>query len=101
MPAERVLYRASDGIAQVVLNRPDALNAMDETLLLALETALGRARADAAVGAVIVTGAGAAFSAGADIRWMSAAPALAVRDLARTAVRVNERVESLGKPVIA
>src|SRR4051794_40383548 len=101
MPAEPVLYTRRDGIAHIVLNRPDALNAMNEALLGALGTALGRAQADDAVKAVIVTGAGEAFSAGADIRWMHTAEPLEVRALARTAVRVNECVESLGKTVIA
>lgn len=96
-----VLYRQADGIARVVLNRPAALNAMDDALLLELAAALDRARVDDAAKAVLITGAGEAFCAGADIRWMHTASPLAVRELARIAVRVNDRIETLGKIVVA
>lgn len=101
MSTERVLYEERGGIARIVLNRPEALNAMDDALLLALEAALARAKDDRAVKAVVFTGAGTAFSAGADIRWLHAAAPLSVRELARTAVRVNEQIESLGKITVA
>ena len=51
----------------LTLNRPDKLNAMDTALIDALITALRLADADAAVGAIVLAGAGRAFSAGADI----------------------------------
>src|SRR5690349_18155192 len=101
MSAERVRYEERGGIARIVLDRPEALNAMDEALLVALESALERAQDDDAAKAVVFTGAGSAFCAGADIRWLHAAAPLAVRELARTAVRVNERIESLGKITVA
>lgn len=101
MSADRVRYAERDGIARIVLDRPEAMNAMDEALLLALEAALEWAKDDDAAKAVVFTGAGSAFCAGADIRWLHAAAPLAVRELARTAVRVNERIESLGKITVA
>jgi enoyl-CoA hydratase/carnithine racemase len=51
----------------LTLNRPDKLNAMDTALIDALIAALRSADADAAVGAIVLAGAGRAFSAGADI----------------------------------
>jgi len=51
----------------LTLNRPDKLNAMDTVLIDALIAALRSADADAAVGAIVLAGAGRAFSAGADI----------------------------------
>lgn len=51
----------------LTLNRPDKLNAMDTVLIEALIEALQAADADAAVGAIVLAGAGRAFSAGADI----------------------------------
>jgi len=51
----------------LTLNRPDKLNAMDTVLIDALIEALRSADADAAVGAIVLAGAGRAFSAGADI----------------------------------
>lgn len=51
----------------LTLNRPDKLNAMDTVLIDALIAALRSADTDAAVGAIVLAGAGRAFSAGADI----------------------------------
>jgi enoyl-CoA hydratase len=96
-----VQYEVRDGIARVTLDRPDALNAMSPELLRQLSTLLDEAKADEAVKAVIVTGAGKAFSAGADIAFLARASPLEVRDLARTAVAVNAKVEALGKVVLA
>lgn len=97
-----VLYEQRDSYARITLHRPAALNAMDEELLRHLAGALERAAADDEVRAVIVTGAGdRAFSAGADISFLHRATPLEVRELARLAVSVNARIESLGKPVVA
>jgi enoyl-CoA hydratase/carnithine racemase len=62
-----VLVDRSAGIATVTLNRPDRLNALDTALCDALVRALRDLVADAAVRVVIVTGAGRAFCAGADL----------------------------------
>jgi enoyl-CoA hydratase/carnithine racemase len=63
-----VLYREEKGIARVIFNRPEALNAIDKDLLQQLASILDVAKKDEAVKAVIITGAGEkAFSAGADI----------------------------------
>jgi enoyl-CoA hydratase/carnithine racemase len=56
-----------DGILEVVLNRPDKLNAYTATMGAELAHAFRRADADDAVRVVLVTGAGRAFCAGADI----------------------------------
>jgi enoyl-CoA hydratase/carnithine racemase len=55
-------------IAVLVLNRPDAANALDRRLLAELDEAVGQLSGDRSVQAVIVTGAGRHFSAGADLR---------------------------------
>lgn len=100
--SDLVIYSAQDGIAWLTLNRPEAMNALDAAMLAAFDTAVRRAAADAAVGAVILTGAGEkAFSAGADIQLLNRSEPVAVRELARTAVRVTRRIETLGKPVVA
>jgi enoyl-CoA hydratase len=97
-----VLHSEEGGIAWLTLNRPDALNALSREVLSALSAALDRAADDPEVGAVVLTGAGEkAFSAGADIAYMSTASPSAVRDLARAAVAVTHRIETLGKPVVA
>jgi enoyl-CoA hydratase len=97
-----VLYREEKEIARIIFNRPDALNAMDKELLEQVAFLLEKARAADAVKAVIITGAGKkAFSGGADIRFLNQASPLEVRELARMAVSVNHKIETLGKVVVA
>lgn len=62
-----ILYEVVDGAAVVTLNRPDALNAFTPHMFVEFVGALDRAEADDDVNAVIVTGAGRAFCAGADL----------------------------------
>ena len=67
MPFETLLYDVADGVATLTLNRPDRLNAVNATSIRELVEAFDRADADDGVRAVIVTGAGRAFCAGADL----------------------------------
>ncbi len=62
-----ILYDVSEGVCTVTLNRPEKLNAVTSAMLGELRAAFDRADADDAVRAVIVTGAGRAFCAGADL----------------------------------
>ena len=67
MAYETVLYEATDGVATVTLNRPERLNAWTAQLGVELGDAMATADADDDVRAVVVTGAGRAFCAGADL----------------------------------
>jgi enoyl-CoA hydratase/carnithine racemase len=67
MPFETLLYEVADGIATLTLNRPQRLNAVNTASIRDLVAAFDQADADDAVRAVIVTGAGRAFCAGADL----------------------------------
>jgi methylglutaconyl-CoA hydratase len=58
------------GIRELRLNRPEVHNAFDDGLIAELTAALQAAGQDAAVRAVVLTGVGASFSAGADLNWM-------------------------------
>jgi len=64
---ETLLYDVADGVATVTLNRPDRLNAVNTTMIRELVEAFDAADGDDSVRAVIVTGAGRAFCAGADL----------------------------------
>ena len=67
MPYEFVLYQQQGPILTITLNRPEALNALSRPLENELHAALDQAEADDSVRAIILTGAGRAFSAGYDI----------------------------------
>ena len=67
MPYQQITCEIDRSIMVVTLNRPDKLNAYTSTMGAELEDAFRRADADDAVRAVIVTGAGRAFCAGADV----------------------------------
>ncbi|HSO60494.1 MAG TPA: 3-hydroxyacyl-CoA dehydrogenase NAD-binding domain-containing protein [Desulfobacterales bacterium] len=58
-----------NGIAYVTLNRPEAMNALNEAVVAQLARRFGEAEADARVKAIVFQGAGKAFVAGADIRY--------------------------------
>jgi enoyl-CoA hydratase/carnithine racemase len=65
--ADPVEYAVEDGVATITLNRPDKLNALNGEMYAGLLAALDQTDADDSVRAVIVTGAGRAFCAGADL----------------------------------
>ena len=65
--SDAVLYEVADSIATVTLNRPERMNAWSADIDRGMSTALATARDDDAVRAIIVTGAGRAFCAGADL----------------------------------
>jgi enoyl-CoA hydratase/carnithine racemase len=64
---ETIRYGVDGGVATVTLHRPEAMNAWNTTMGIELELAMGAADADDAVRAVVVTGTGRAFCAGADL----------------------------------
>ena len=67
MAYEQIIYEVADGIATITLNRPEKLNAFTGTMMAEMIDAFDRIDADDAVRCVIVTGAGRAFCAGADL----------------------------------
>jgi enoyl-CoA hydratase len=92
------------GIALLTLNRPEKLNALSYRLVDALVAQLHDIERDPAVRAVVLTGAGRAFSAGADIAEFreSAADGVeaCVRDFCRRGQHMTGLIESFPKPVI-
>jgi enoyl-CoA hydratase len=103
---QSVLQRDDHGaVALLTLNRPAKLNALSNALIAAIMDELDRIELDPSVRAVVITGAGRAFSAGADIagfqRHMEAGPSHAVAHFMRPGHQMTRRVESYPKPVIA
>ena len=104
--SESVLLRNDRGAVTVLtLNRPAKLNALSNDLLAAIMVALDDIELTPSVRAVVITGAGRAFSAGADIaafqRDVEAGPVQAVANFMRPGHRMTRRVESFPKPIIA
>ncbi|MEP6884281.1 MAG: enoyl-CoA hydratase-related protein [Gammaproteobacteria bacterium] len=67
MQFDTLIFARREGIAQVTLNRPDRLNALNLALITDLRTAAAAIDADPGIRAVVLTGAGRAFCSGADL----------------------------------
>ena len=67
MSYEHILVEIEDGVGVITLNRPEKLNAMNRRLVSELHDAVQNFDADDAVGCIVLTGSGRAFSAGGDI----------------------------------
>ncbi len=69
MGFETVDYSPADGIARIILNRPERLNAINHQLIADLVAAVAAANDDASVRVIVLSGAGRAFCAGYDLDW--------------------------------
>src|SRR5437762_14047547 len=67
MTYQLIRYETGDGIAEITLHRPEKLNAWTPQMAVEQADAIGRANHDRSVGAIVMTGAGRAFCAGADM----------------------------------
>ena len=105
MSYEQILYDVADSVATITLNRPDRLNAVTARSIDELIAAFDAADADDGVRAVIVTGAGRAFCAGADLgaggRTFDRADRSTADEHRDGGGRVTLRIFDLKKPVIA
>ncbi|MBL8997828.1 MAG: enoyl-CoA hydratase/isomerase family protein [Gemmatimonadetes bacterium] len=102
-PFEFLLLDITDRIATVTINRPDKLNALNAAVIGELDRMFGELATRPQVGAIILTGAGRAFVAGADIAEVAAAAATPAGLEATSAFgsAVFTRIERGPKPVIA
>jgi len=93
-----LLVEDRGAVRVLTMNRPDKLNALNHALTQALHDALYAADADAGVGAIVLTGAGRAFCAGADIRGDDGPLDRSAVDRANRIVRAVTRLD---RPVVA
>jgi enoyl-CoA hydratase len=102
MTFENLLVECDGAVALVTVNRPAKLNALNALTIAELGHAMAALGADAAVRAVVLTGAGEkAFVAGADIDELAAQTPAQGKDHAAAGQRVFAAIENLGKPVVA
>jgi enoyl-CoA hydratase/carnithine racemase len=102
MTEPRILASRAETILTLTLNRPDKLNAIDSAMLDALGEVLDAIERDPEIRAVILTGAGRAFSAGADIKeWTALTPLEFGRSWGRRGHALFDRLAGLAPPVIA
>lgn len=100
--AETVRYRPEYPLAWVELNRPQALNALNQEVFVTLGGILDEIARDDRVRAVILTGTGEkAFAAGADVEELSALTPLGARAFALAAKATQDRLSGLAKVTIA
>ena len=102
MSFENLLIERDGAVTVITLNRPKVLNALNAQTMDELTAALDAVAADREVRAVILTGGGdKSFVAGADINELAVQTPVGGRDHARRGQRLFDRIERLGKPVIA
>lgn len=94
-------YRLSAGIGEVILNRPNALNAYNIQMRDDLWQVLDAAAIDDAVRVLLFIGAGRAFCAGADLTEFGTAPSQAIAREVRSERDVWERLRSFPRPMVA
>ncbi len=107
LPSTLILERPSDGVVVVRLNRPERLNAINETMQTDLTAALADFTTDRSVRAVVLTGAGRGFCAGIDMRDFgpdvpdASAPALDRLRFQEKMAALAQAIRVLPQPVIA
>lgn len=102
--SDSVLSDRSGGVVRVSLNRPAVHNAFDDGLIAELTAVLEALDQDPSVRAIVLTGSGSTFSAGADLNWMrgmATASEDANREDSLRLARLMRTLNFLGKPTIA
>ena len=96
--SETILVAVSGNPATITLNRPNVHNAFDESLIADLTAALADCERDPSVRAVVLTGAGVSFSAGADPNWMRSMATLTQADNRPGSLRLATLMPTLNFP---
>lgn len=100
-----VLEARRDGVATLVMNRPERLNALNNELAMAVNDALGRIAEDDSVRVVVITGAGRAFCAGGDLgalgKGRQTGATHELEPLLRAGMHMVLKMRTMPQPVIA
>jgi enoyl-CoA hydratase/3-hydroxyacyl-CoA dehydrogenase len=100
-PIHYVKWSKDNYLGYIFMNRPESLNALNSKVLKDLETAIEELGRDEEIRALIITGSGNAFVAGADIKEMMGQTLEESREYTRYGQEVFSKIENLNKPVIA
>ena len=101
---QSILLASRGAVAEITLNRPSVHNAFDAGLIAQLTAVLEQLQRDSTVRAVVLTGSGSTFSAGADLNWMRAmgsADEAENREDSLRLARLMRTLNFLGKPTVA
>ena len=101
MPYNTVLFAPEGSVATLTFNRPDSLNALNEEMFHETAAVFDQVEKNSQIRALILTGQGRAFIAGADIKFLSGCGPLEARRFSRLGQEVMARIEELPIPVIA
>jgi enoyl-CoA hydratase/carnithine racemase len=96
-----IRLEARDGIGYLTLNRPEVRNAFNQEMIDEIRDALTRVDRNDSIRVLIITGAGKAFQAGADIAELSSMKPMDILRWNEGIVRINGALEKLRQPVIA
>jgi enoyl-CoA hydratase len=99
MSYQTIIVETKDRVGIITLNRPEALNALNATLIGELSTALDTFETDEGIGCIVLTGSEKAFAAGADIKEMQSQSFIEV--FKSDFIAPWERLTRVRKPVIA
>lgn len=98
------IFRSAGGVCEVRMNRPQTYNAFDETMIAELDQVFSSLADDPAIRAVVLSGAGKHFSAGADLQWMQRLGRATAQENAADArrfARMLERIATFPRPTLA
>jgi len=101
MAYKKIIYEVKGHIGYIILNRPEVFNAIDAELISEFRNALSKVKEDENIRVLILTGAGKAFQAGADIKELSKMNTWELHKWNHDVLDAFKEVEKLRCPVIA
>lgn len=101
MEFETIIYQKQNNILEIILNRPERLNALNKKLSEELERAISEANKDNDVKVIIFSGKGKSFCAGADISEIDFNSVEEAEDFLKNAHALFNKIENIEKPTIA